>query len=135
MLRLRHIADGVPDAPLLLLYGRDREAIARIVGCMRRLAAREVVLTRMTDIPGVVSADGTDIALVIGISDEGAFRGGEGAFNWVLTGQSWDDIAELLMPFAEADGGGTMHQRLSPQTRLPDSALPVIVTTSPKGEW
>jgi len=135
MLCLRHIAEGTPDAPLLLLYGRDREAFARIVDCMRRLATEDAVLTRMTEIPGVVSADGTDVTLVLGHSDIGATCSGERDFSWVLTGRSWDDTAELLLPFTEADEGGIRHQRLSSQTRLPASALPVIVTTSCEGEW
>jgi len=135
MLRFRFIVDGTSDAPLLLLYGRDREAFARIISCMRRLAAEEGVLTRMTEIPGVVSADGTDVTLMLGHSDEGATCRGEGYVSWVLTGRSWDDVVELLLPFAEEDDGRIRHQRLSSQARLPASSLPVIVTTSLDGEW
>lgn len=135
MLRLRLIAEGTPDAPLLLLYGYDRETFARIIGCMRRLSAGEIVSTSMTEIPGVVSADGSNVTLMLGPLDEGATRSGEDEFRWVLTGRSWDDVAELLLPLSEADEDGARHQRLSPQTRLPTSTLPVIVTTSPEGEW
>lgn len=135
MLRLRLIVEGTPDAPLLLLYGRNREAFIRIIGCMRRLAAEEAVLTRLTEIPGVISADGTDVTLMLSHSDEGATCSGEGEFNWGLTGRSWDDVAELLLPLAEEDDGRTRHQRLSSQARLPASSLSVIVTTSIDGEW
>jgi hypothetical protein len=135
MLRLRLIAEGTPEAPLLLLYGRDQETFAQIIGCMRRLAAEEAVLTRMTEITGVVSVDGTDVTLMLGHSDEGATCSGEGDFRWVLTGRSWDDVAELLLPFIEEDEGRTRHQRLSSQAHLLASSLPVIVTTSLDGEW
>lgn len=142
MVRFRYIAEGTPDAPLILFFGNDQTAIKGISTCFKHLSTGEMSTVKVSDIPGVFSADGSDIVLAVSERDEGVSSLSEREFNWSLTKRGWDDLVELLQPFVESTTERKSrtnryyhYQHLEPQARRPRSAIPVIITTSDQGQW
>jgi hypothetical protein len=132
MVRFRYIAEGTPDAPLILFFGNDPVAIKGISTYFKRLSTGEISTVKVSDIPGVFSADGSDIVLALSEGDEGVSSLSKGDFNWSLTKRGWDDLVELLQPFVEnttereSRSIRYYHQFLEPQARRSRSAIQVI---------
>ncbi len=118
---LEYFADGSPDCPLLLLYGRAPGVVRSLIGALGTLSRHQLELHAF---PGVEPLGGCRVTAKATDEDVGIYRVRPTAFRWELTPSGWEQVAGLLEPFCEsrdADGfqwlepnrGSTTPRRIS----------------------
>ncbi len=112
MLRLDFISTGSHDAPLLRISGSDPMACKVLHGAVTQLAEKKSDRISIEQLPGVVAVDGYRLSACTGRWDRGVLRCDEGqSFEWILTPETWDNVAGLLEPFCGKEQPGN-HQWL-----------------------
>jgi hypothetical protein len=128
MLRLDFIPTGSDDCPLLRISGSDKPACKALHDSVVQLAERATERVAIEQLPGVVSVGGCRLSVLAGSWDQGVLRCGDGpSFEWVLTPDTWDNIAGLLEPFCGDEQSGN-HQWLQ-------SAGDIRVVITKSGDW
>jgi hypothetical protein len=101
-MNIEFFADGSPDCPLILIYGREPEQAAILMQSVHRLAEGETNWIAVHELLGFNSVDGCKLFARVSSNDGGVQRLPEReAFECLLRPASWSNIEGLLEPFTD----------------------------------
>ncbi|HEV3435727.1 MAG TPA: hypothetical protein VG122_00110 [Gemmata sp.] len=128
-MKIKVLEHGSADCPLIRIYGNEPDVFEQFRQAFEQLANGNVAEVLLTELPGVEPLGGCCLITQAGRRDEGIVRKGENVFFWVLTRDSWDDVALLIKPFCSDEAVG--YQWLEGFQRATD----VRVLVSLDGCW
>ncbi|HEV2179069.1 MAG TPA: hypothetical protein VGR59_02055 [Gemmatimonadaceae bacterium] len=110
-----YIADGIIDAPVLLIGSLTAANAAALIDAFGQLASGQTDRVAVHDLPGWESRDRLSLEAVAGAHDAGCARplGSGIQLRCVLRPPTWDQIVGLLVPFAGGGDTAHAHQHLS----------------------
>jgi hypothetical protein len=100
MIRLER-QSAVNGKPALVLHGRDRETLARLIESCSGLES-ETGSVAIHRLPGVISVDGCQLVAVRRERDAGV-RLDDNRYIWALDSEGWRQVQGLLEPFLARD--------------------------------
>jgi hypothetical protein len=127
-MRLEYIADGSPDCPLIRLYDFTPAEAGELHSSVSRLACEGVERIEVHALPFVEPVDGCELTLVRTSWDQAVVRVGSTVFECGFTGGTWENVAGLFEPFAEAQPGPRFQW-------LADSPGEAALLLSTSGQW
>ena len=105
-MRLEYLARGSPDCPLIRLYDFQPSEAAALLAAIGTLASSSAERIELHQLPFVESVGGCELALTRRLRDLAVVRGSHPhRFECGFTAETWDDVAGLLEPFSQGDGG------------------------------
>lgn len=126
-MKLDHISNGSPDAPLIRLFDFTPAEAGALHAAILELATGMVEKVSVHDLPFVESLAGCRLKLIHTTWDQAVIgRGHANDFICGLTADSWDHLAGLIEPFA-ADASGCQWL-----TSVPGEAT---ILLSRSGHW
>lgn len=121
-MNLDFIETGAPDCPLLRLAPADPAAVKRLVRALQEVTIGSTALDGSV---GIKPVGGVRLSVSVGDADLGVSRNEDGSFSWVMDGEGWRQVIELLAPFAESPGTGFQY--------LNRAGIVVVISTD--GRW
>jgi hypothetical protein len=101
-MKLEYLIDGSPECPLIRLYDFTPAEAGDLRGAVSELASEAVQRIEVHGLPFVDPVGGCELALVRKSWDQGVLRAGTSKFECGFTAGTWDNVAGLIEPFAEA---------------------------------
>jgi hypothetical protein len=94
------------DCPMIRIYGGSPEEFRDLMHLFERLSRREIAAISLDDLQGLEAVDRQRVTARSGVRDQGVVRVADDAFDWILTPETWDNVAGLLEPFGSPGAGG-----------------------------
>jgi hypothetical protein len=127
LVKLEYIPAGAPNCPLIRLYDFTSAEACHLQAAVSGLASGRTERVEVDLLPFVEAVGGCRLALVRRKWDQAAIAcGRDNEFECGLTAGSWEDVSELIKPFAEGANG---FQWLA---GVPGEAALLL---SPTGQW
>ena len=104
-MKLDYLDDGSPDCPILRLSEFSESEVTSLRDQTVKLSAGTLDRVTVNSMPGVVTAHGAVLTLVLAAADEGVVRLDGGEFECRLSAGQWIRVAELLEPFCAGSTG------------------------------
>ncbi|GEJ55957.1 hypothetical protein [Anaeromyxobacter diazotrophicus] len=101
-MKIEFIPDGAPETPLILIKGRDGEAVRALRDAIARADRGPFAVHAVR---GVEPVGGCHLAAALGDRDRGVRQVGKLAFEWVLDAEGWAQVNGLLKPFEDPTPG------------------------------
>jgi len=136
-MKFEYIGSGSKDCPLIRIYGE--ESFGALIDSFVGLSNGQIESVSVEALPSYESIFGCRLTMSVGISDEGVrnISGSSSCFTWIMTRQSWDDLAAFAEPFHEFLG--YQYQWLAGrEAELPNfakSEIALLISTYPDGQW
>lgn len=105
-MKIEFLHDGSDDSPLIRMYPDDPVVSHQFFRAFERLADGSVQEVSLTDMPGVEPLDGCRLIAQVGRRDKGVVRKEGNEFSWVLTPETWDNVAFLIESFCNPGNHG-----------------------------
>jgi hypothetical protein len=105
-MKLEYLADGSPDCPLIRLYDFTSAEAEQLHAAIIGLAAGSAERVEIHRLPFVEAVGGCRLTLIRRAWDQAVLRrNGPAEFECGFTAGTWDNVAGLVEPFAESQGG------------------------------
>jgi hypothetical protein len=105
-MKIEYLADGSADCPMIRIYGGQSAAFLNLLRVFEQLACGVVKVVAIHDLPGFEAVNGCVLTAKAGTRDAGVrMLGADNRFKWVLTPETWDNVAGLTEPFCKSAGG------------------------------
>ena len=101
-MKLEFFADGSPDGPLLLLYGKAPDTVRALA---RELGALKGGQLELETFPGIEAVGGCRVVAKVTRRDLGIRQVGPTSFVWELSPAGWEQAIGLMEPFTEGSSG------------------------------
>jgi hypothetical protein len=128
-MKIEFLENGSADCPLIRIYGNEPDVCEQFRQAFEQLANGNIDNVLLTELPGIEPLDGCRLVAQKGRCDRGIICKGGNVFCWMLTPDSWDDVALLIEPFCSDEAVG--YQWLEGFQRATD----VRVLVSLDGCW
>jgi hypothetical protein len=129
-MKIDYLENGSSDCPLIRIYRDEPEFCARLFSSLNQLSSGEAKEVSLTALPGVEPAGSCTLIAQVIKSDRGIVHKEGNSFFWMLTSDSWQDVAGLIEPFCQFETKG--FQWLD---QVPASDARVLISRSPDGCW
>src|SRR5260370_29163058 len=100
-MKLDYLPTGSPDCPLVRLYDFSSAEAEQLLAALTRLAAGLVQRVAVHELPGVEGVGDCRLTLVLRSWDQAILCKGPADFECAFTAGTWDNVAGLVMPFAQ----------------------------------
>jgi hypothetical protein len=105
LMKLEYLVDGSPDCPLLRLYHFTPAEAGQLLAAVCGVASGSEERVEVNRLAFVQPIGECQLILVRRSWDQAVLRVGRSQFECGFTADTWDNIAALIEPFAEGDGG------------------------------
>jgi hypothetical protein len=129
-MKIEFLESGSNDCPLIRIYGDEPDVCKQFLRVFTQLSNGSSKKVSLTELPGVEPLARCSLTARVFKRDRGIVLKQRNVFDWMLTADTWDNVAVLIEPFCltEANGFQWLDQ-------VPASAARVIISTSPVGHW
>jgi hypothetical protein len=125
-MKLDYLHDAGDRRSIVRLYDFTTDEALQFMKAIEALASEAEQQICVHSLPGISAVDGCKLSLVRKFWDQGILKTGPTEFECGFTSGTWDNIAGLIKPFADAADG---HQFLS------GSPGEAELLFSPSGNW
>jgi len=130
-MKIEYLAEGVPDSPLIRIYGDDPASAAYLAQAFEQLADGTTEMLAVHELPGMEPVGELRLIARAGEEDRGVKASRvPGLFDMMLTADGWDQMIGALDPFCEPAHGDTHFHWLTES-----GEVKLLITTSETGEW
>jgi hypothetical protein len=105
--RIEYMAEGSDDAPLILIWSEKSRAACQLLNGINRLKDGDCNVLRIHDLSGFEAVEGVELHATVNASVSGLIQTSPRKFNWRLSKEGWQTVADLLAPFCDSHNPGS----------------------------